>query len=49
MDVLAMLAFSVVVIDTLKNLGITDTGNITKDLLKVGAIVVFLMALLYTP
>ncbi|WP_416182532.1 branched-chain amino acid transport system II carrier protein [Acidaminococcus timonensis] len=48
MDVLAMLAFSVVVIDTLKNLGITDTGNITKDLLKVGAIVVFLMALLYT-
>ncbi len=33
MDVLAMLAFSVVVIDTLKNLGITDTGNITKDLL----------------
>ncbi|WP_432642217.1 branched-chain amino acid transport system II carrier protein [Acidaminococcus sp.] len=48
MDVLAMLAFSVVVIDTLKNLGITDTGNITKDLLKVGIIVVFLMALLYT-
>lgn len=48
MDVLAMLAFSVVVIDTLKNLGITDTGNVTKDLLKVGIIVVVLMALLYT-
>lgn len=48
MDVLAMLAFSVVVIDTLKNLGIQDTSNITKDLLKVGVIVVLLMALLYT-
>lgn len=48
MDVLAMLAFSVVVIDTLKNLGITDTRNITRDLLKVGIIVVVLMAVLYT-
>ena len=48
MDVLAMLAFSVVVIDTLKDLGIQDTSNITKDLLKVGVIVVLLMALLYT-
>ncbi len=48
MDVLAMLAFSIVVIDTLKDLGITDTRNITRDLLKVGIIVVVLMAVIYT-
>ncbi|WP_288274618.1 branched-chain amino acid transport system II carrier protein [uncultured Acidaminococcus sp.] len=48
MDVLAMLAFSVVVIDTLKNLGVRDVAIISVDLLKVGVIVVFLMALIYT-
>ena len=48
MDVLAMLAFSVVVIDTLKNLGITEPRTISVDLLKVGIIVVVIMALIYT-
>ncbi|WP_303225893.1 branched-chain amino acid transport system II carrier protein [uncultured Acidaminococcus sp.] len=48
MDVLAMLAFSVVVIDTLKNLGVRDVATISVDLLKVGVIVVFLMSLIYT-
>ena len=48
MDVLAMLAFSVVVIDTLKNLGVRDVATISVDLLKVGGIVVFLMSLIYT-
>lgn len=48
MDVLAMLAFSVVVINTLKELGVSDAKTISVDLLKVGIIVVFLMALIYT-
>lgn len=48
MDVLAMLAFSVVVINTLKELGVSDARTISVDLLKVGVIVVFLMALIYT-
>ena len=48
MDVLAMLAFSVVVINTLKDLGVRDVENISVDLLKVGVIVVFLMSLIYT-
>ena len=48
MDVLAMLAFSVVVINTLKDLGVTDPRTISVDLLKVGIIVVFLMSLIYT-
>lgn len=48
MDVLAMLAFSVVVINTLKDLGVRDVETISVDLLKVGVIVVFLMSLIYT-
>lgn len=48
MDVLAMLAFSVVVINTMKDLGVTDKGAIAKEVLKVGVIVVVLMSLIYT-
>lgn len=37
-----------VVINTLKELGVSDARTISVDLLKVGVIVVFLMALIYT-
>ena len=48
MDVLAMLAFSVVVINTMKDLGVTDKGSIAKEVVKVGIIVVVLMSVIYT-
>ena len=48
MDVLAMLAFAVVAIDTVRNLGVEDARTLSWDLVKVGCIVVFLMSVIYT-
>lgn len=48
MDVLAMLAFAIVVIDTVKDLGVTDARTISWDITKVGCIVVLLMCVIYT-
>ena len=48
MDVLAMLAFSVIVVDTMHNLGVTDRKTVSRDIIKVGVIVVILMSLIYT-
>jgi len=48
MDVLAMLAFAIVVIDSLKDLGVTEDRTISWALIKVGCIVVFLMCVIYT-
>ncbi|MQS76582.1 branched-chain amino acid transport system II carrier protein [Companilactobacillus halodurans] len=47
MDALASLAFGVVVIDTIKNLGITHPKQIAKDTIKSGFICVILMGIIY--
>ena len=47
MDALASLAFGVVVIDTIKSLGVTHPGQIAKDTIKSGLISVVLMGILY--
>ncbi|MDR0691207.1 MAG: branched-chain amino acid transport system II carrier protein, partial [Streptococcaceae bacterium] len=48
MDVLASLAFGIIVISTLKNLGVKKPKEITVGALKSGLVVVFLMAVIYT-
>ena len=48
MDALASLAFGVVVIDTIKSLGITHPGQIAKDTIRSGLISVILMGIIYT-
>ena len=47
MDALASLAFGVVVIDTIKVLGVTHPGQIAKDTIKSGLISVVLMGIIY--
>jgi len=48
MDVLASLAFGVVVISTLKNLGLNKPRDIAAGTFKSGIVVVVLMAIIYT-
>lgn len=48
MDALASLAFGVVVIDTIKSLGVSHPGQIAKDTIKSGLISVVLMGIIYT-
>jgi len=47
MDALASLAFGVVVIDTIKSLGVKHPGQIAKDTIKSGLISVILMGIIY--
>ncbi|WP_119327309.1 branched-chain amino acid transport system II carrier protein [Companilactobacillus musae] len=47
MDALASLAFGVVVIDTIKSLGVKHPGQIAKDTIKSGLISVVLMGIIY--
>lgn len=47
MDALASLAFGVVVIDTIKSLGVTHPGQIAKDTIRSGFICVILMGIIY--
>lgn len=48
MDALASLAFGVVVIDTIKSLGVKNPSQIAKDTIKSGLISVILMGVIYT-
>lgn len=48
MDVLAVLAFAIVVINTLQSLGMMDRTAMTGDIFKVGVIVTVLMTVIYT-
>jgi len=48
LDALASLAFGIVVIDSIRALGVTDPGQIAKDIIKAGTISVLLMGLIYT-
>ncbi|MFC6180089.1 branched-chain amino acid transport system II carrier protein [Lactiplantibacillus daowaiensis] len=47
MDALASLAFGIVVIDSIKALGVTEPGQIAKDTIRAGLISVSLMGLIY--
>ena len=47
MDALAGLAFGVIVIDSIKDMGVTKSGSITKTLLKAGIITAVVMAFIY--
>lgn len=46
LDALASLAFGIVVIDSIRALGVTDPGQIAKDIIKAGTISVLLMGLI---
>jgi len=48
LDALASLAFGIVVIDSIRALGVTEPGQIAKDVIKSGTISVVLMGLIYT-
>ncbi|WP_125760485.1 branched-chain amino acid transport system II carrier protein [Companilactobacillus hulinensis] len=48
MDALASLVFGVVVIDSIKDLGITKPAQIAKETIKSGAISIVLMGILYS-
>lgn len=47
LDALASLAFGIVVIDSIRALGVTEPGQIAKDVIKAGVICVILMGLIY--
>lgn len=48
LDALASLAFGIVVIDSIRALGVTEPGQIAKDVIKAGIICVVLMGVIYT-
>lgn len=48
LDALASLAFGIIIVTTIKKLGITDPKTIAKETLKSGLITVILMGLIYT-
>lgn len=48
MDALAALAFGIIVVDALRDLGVREPGQIAKDTIKAGLIAVVLMGVLYT-
>ncbi|MDR0920758.1 MAG: branched-chain amino acid transport system II carrier protein [Lactobacillales bacterium] len=48
LDALASLAFGIIVISTLKNLGVTSAKGIAKDTFKSGIVVVIFMSIIYT-
>ena len=47
MDVLASLAFGIIVVNTIKSLGVTNTTDIAKDTFKAGFISLLLMSIIY--
>jgi LIVCS family branched-chain amino acid:cation transporter len=48
MDVLAILAFAIVVIQTIQRLGVTDPVIMARDIFKIGLIVMACMTVIYT-
>ncbi|MCW3779104.1 branched-chain amino acid transport system II carrier protein [Levilactobacillus namurensis] len=48
LDALAALAFGVIVIDSIRDLGVTDSRDIARYTIKTGAISMSLMAVIYT-
>lgn len=47
LDALAMVAFGIIVISTIQNLGVTQPAQVAKDTIKSGAISIVLMGVLY--
>lgn len=47
MDVLASLAFGIIVVNSFKGLGVTEPSKIAKDTLKAGAVTLILMSVIY--
>ncbi len=47
LDALASLAFGIIVIDSIRALGVTEPGQIAKDVIKAGVICVVLMGIIY--
>ncbi|KRM71331.1 branched-chain amino acid transport system II carrier protein [Lacticaseibacillus brantae] len=47
MDALAALAFGIIVVNAIKQLGVTQPGQIARDTVKSGAIAIVIMAILY--
>ncbi|MHC9532297.1 branched-chain amino acid transport system II carrier protein [Dellaglioa sp. L3N] len=48
MDALAGLAFGIIIVDTIHDLGVTDSKSITKGIVRSGSISVILMGIIYT-
>nr|WP_204120643.1 branched-chain amino acid transport system II carrier protein [Levilactobacillus sp. 244-2] len=48
LDALASLAFGIVVIDSIRQLGVTEPGQIARDVIKAGIICVVLMGIIYS-
>ncbi|MGX6427927.1 branched-chain amino acid transport system II carrier protein [Levilactobacillus yonginensis] len=48
MDALASLAFGIVIINSIRALGVTEPGQIARDVIKGGTISIVLMGLIYT-
>ena len=48
LDVLASLAFGIIIVTTIKQMGVKSTAAVTKDTLKSGTVGIALMAVIYT-
>lgn len=48
LDALASLAFGIIIVSTLKQMGVKKTSTIAKDTLKSGLISIFIMGVIYT-
>ncbi|MEY8446505.1 branched-chain amino acid transport system II carrier protein [Enterococcus ratti] len=48
LDALAALAFGIIIVTTIRNMGITKPSEIAKDTIKSGAISIVLMGIIYT-
>lgn len=48
LDALAALAFGILIVTTIRNMGVTKPSEIAKDTIKSGAISIFLMGIIYT-
>ena len=48
LDVLASLAFGIIVVNTLKTRGVTKKSTITTDMFKSGAVSIILMGIIYS-
>ncbi len=48
LDALAALAFGIIIVTTIQNMGVTKPAEIAKDTIKSGAISIILMGIIYT-
>lgn len=48
LDALAALAFGIIIVTTIRNMGVTKPAEIAKDTIKSGAISIILMGIIYT-